>query len=395
MTDDKTEEKTVTKEECRKALDAVMRLCACAVNGEIPDADWIRGMDLDLLYKAAKQHLLTAVVGYALESAGIHDHAFLQAKAKALRKLGLMDAEMTVLFEKMEQAGIWYMPLKGTVLKDYYPAYGLRQMADHDILFDAKRADDVKAIMTEMGFISENFGAGNHDCYYKKPVCNFEMHRSLFGKGHETKMQEYYSDIKARLIPDEGSKYGYHFSPEDFYIYMIAHEYKHYSAGGTGLRSLLDTYVYLQKNRLNMEYVSAETEKLGIREFEETNRTLPLKLFAREILEEQQKMQLTAEEAELFENILYSGTYGTQENAVRNRMKKVAGEQGKVTGRMRLRYYLSRLFPKQELLYPWYPPAKYKVLIPFVWVYRILVIAVARRKKVFGEIRIVAKQEKL
>ena len=96
MTDDKTEEKTVTKEECRKALDAVMRLCACAVNGEIPDADWIRGMDLDLLYKAAKQHLLTAVVGYALESAGIHDHAFLQAKAKAMRKLGLMDAEMTV-----------------------------------------------------------------------------------------------------------------------------------------------------------------------------------------------------------------------------------------------------------------------------------------------------------
>ena len=153
--------------------------------------------------------------------------------------------------------------------------------------------------------------------------------------------------------------------------------------------------VYLQKNRLNMEYVSAETEKLGIREFEETNRTLSLKLFAREILEEQQKMQLTAEEAELFENILYSGTYGTQENAVRNRMKKVTGEQGKVTGRMRLRYYLSRLFPKQELLYPWYPPAKYKVLIPFVWVYRILVIAVARRKKVFGEIRIVAKQEKL
>ena len=298
MTDEKTEEKTVTKEECRKALDAVMRLCACAVNGEIPDADWIRGMDLDLLYKAAKQHLLTAVVGYALESAGIHDHAFLQAKAKAMRKLGLMDAEMTVLFEKMEQAGIWYMPLKGTVLKDYYPAYGLRQMADHDILFDAMRADDVKAIMTEMGFISENFGAGNHDCYYKKPVCNFEMHRSLFGKGHETKMQEYYSDIKARLIPNEGSKYGYHFSPEDFYIYMIAHEYKHYSGGGTGIRSLLDTYVYLNRVTLDMEYVTREAEKLGIREFEEINRTLSLKVFCREAAE-QQKIQLSDAETEL------------------------------------------------------------------------------------------------
>ena len=392
MTDDKTEEKTVTKEECRKALDAVMRLCACAVNGEIPDADWIRGMDLDLLYKAAKQHLLTAVVGYALESAGIHDHAFLQAKAKAMRKLGLMDAEMTVLFEKMEQAGIWYMPLKGTVLKGYYPAYGLRQMADHDILFDAMRADDVKAIMTEMGFISENFGTGNHDCYYKKPVCNFEMHRSLFGKGHETKMQEYYSDIKARLIPDEGSKYGYHFSPEDFYIYMIAHEYKHYSGGGTGIRSLLDTYVYLNRVTQDMEYVARESEKLGIREFEEINRKLSLKVFGREA-SEQQTMQLSDAETELYKNITGSGTYGTMENVVKNRMKKVTGGQGKVTAGMKLKYYLRRLFPKQELLYPWYLPAKYKVLIPFVWVYRILVIAIVRRKNVQGEIRIVEKQK--
>lgn len=391
MTDDKTAEKTVTKEEYRRALDAVMRLCACAVNGEIPDADWIRGMDLDLLYKAAKQHLLTAVVGYALESAGIHDHAFLQAKAKAVRKLGLMDVEMAGLFEKMEQAGIWYMPLKGTVLKDYYPAYGLRQMADHDILFDAKRADDVKAIMTEMGFISENFGAGNHDCYYKKPVCNFEMHRSLFGVGHETKMQEYYSDIKARLISEEGSKYGYHFSPEDFYIYMIAHEYKHYSGGGTGIRSLLDTYVYLNKVTLDMEYVAREAEKLGIREFEEINRSLSFHIFADGIALE----DLPEKEADMLSYVQRSGTYGSMENNIKNRMKRAVGKSGKVTAGIRMKYYLNRLFPRQELLYPWYPLAKYKVLIPLVWVYRILVIAVVRRKKVLGEVRIVEKQEKI
>ena len=394
MTDDKTDEKTVTKEECRKALDAVMRLCACAVNGEVPDCEWAAGLDLDLLYKAAKHHLLTAMVGYALESAGIYDHTFIQAKAKAIRKLALMDAEMSVLGDRLEHAGIWYMPLKGTVLKDYYPSYGLRQMADHDILFDAMRADDVKAIMTEMGFISENFGAGNHDCYYKKPVCNFEMHRSLFGKGHETKMQEYYSDIKARLISEEGSKYGYHFSPEDFYIYMIAHEYKHYSGGGTGIRSLLDTYVYLNRVTLDMEYVTRESEELGIREFEETNRTLSLKVFGREAAE-QQTMQLSDAETVLYENITGSGTYGTMENVVKNRMKKVTGGQGKVTAGMKLKYYLRRLFPKQELLYPWYPLAKYKVLIPLVWVYRILVIAVVRRKKVLGEVRIVEKQEKI
>ena len=32
----------------------------------------------------------------------------------------------------------------------------------------------------------------------------------------------------------EGSRYGYHFSDEDFYLYMLAHEYKHFSGSGTG-----------------------------------------------------------------------------------------------------------------------------------------------------------------
>lgn len=381
----------ITKEEYYKALDDVIRLCACAINGDVPDGEWTEELDLPLLYKAAKSHLLTAVVGYALESADIHEHAFMQAKAKAIRKLGLMDAEMAVLFDRLEQAGIWYVPLKGTVLKDYYPAYGLRQMADHDILFDEAYAEEVKAIMEDMGFASEHFGAGNHDCYYKEPVCNFEMHRSLFGKGHETKMQEYYGDIKTRLLPDDGSKYGYHFSPEDFYIYMIAHEYKHYSAGGTGLRSLLDTYVYLKKVTLDMEYVAAQMEKLGIRGFEELNRSLSFHIFADGMAIE----DLPEKEAEMLSFVQKSGTYGTMENSIRNRMKKMIGKQGHVTVRMKLKYYINRLFPKQELLYPWYPAAKHKVLIPFVWVFRLLRALLVRGKRVIGEIRIVERQDNI
>lgn len=46
-------------------------------------------------------------------------------------------------------------------------------------------------------------------------------------------------------------------------IYMIAHEYKHFSKGGTGLRSLLDTYVFLRHcdETLDKEYVESELKK--------------------------------------------------------------------------------------------------------------------------------------
>ena len=387
MADKKKTDKPITKEEYRSALNDVIWLCACAVKDEIPERERIGSKDMTLLYRVSKYHLLTALVAYALESAGVKEHAFSQAKAKAIRKLGLMDAEMSVLLDHMEQARIWYMPLKGTVLKNHYPSYGLRQMADHDILFDAERAEDVRDILTDMGFTAEQFGAGNHDCYYKEPVCNFEMHRSLFGKGHDTKMQEYYSDVKKRLLQDMGRLFGYHFSPEDFYVYMIAHEYKHYSAGGTGLRSLLDTYVYLKKEKPDIEYVTAEVKKLGIADFEKINRSLSLHLF--------DGQPLTEEEADMLDFILFSGTYGTQENSVINRMRKVTGKHGRVNAGMKMKYYVSRLFPAQDFLYPYYPLAKYKILIPLVWVFRAVRALLMRYKRVIGEIRIVEKQEKI
>ncbi len=355
-------DKTVTKVEYRKALEDCIYLCGCAVRGLLPDKCRVSKMNIVLLYRASYIHLLTGAVAYALESAGIYDRAFTQAKAKAMRKLGLMDAEMSALFERMEQEGIWYMPLKGVVLKDYYPSYGMRQMADHDILFDETKADKVKEILVGMGFAAEHFGTGNHDCYYKKPVCNFEMHRSLFGKGHDDKMQKYYANIKSRLIKDDGNEYGYHFSPEDFYVYMIAHEHKHYSISGTGIRSLLDTYVYLKKETLDMDYVTAETEKLGIGDFEKLNRSLSLHLFEGE--------KLTDEEEEMLGFVFSSGTYGTCTNRVRNTIRK--------NGWSKARYMIYRIsvpVSRKNKDYEAYAAAypvfyRYKVLLVILPFYR-------------------------
>lgn len=88
----------------------------------------------------------------------------------------------------------------------------------------------------------------------------------LFGSISNERICSYYRDVKNRLKTACGKQYELRFSDEDFYVYMIAHEYKHYSGGGTGLRSLLDTYVYcLKKGKtLDWDYISGEIEKLGI-----------------------------------------------------------------------------------------------------------------------------------
>ena len=345
----------MTKEEYRAGAENVIYLAGCMVNGEEPDAERVRGMDLSVLYKVSEFHLLTGIVGYALEAAGVDDHAFRQANRKAIRKVALLDTERAAVLEEMEKAGIWYMPLKGCVLKEMYPQVGMRQMSDNDILFDASRADEVRTIMEDLGYTTEHFDAGVHDIYYKQPVCNFEMHRALFGTGHEDRLQAYYENVRDRLVKDEGTNFGYHLSPEDFYIYMIVHEHKHYSGGGTGLRSLLDSYVYLRKVPLDMAYVAGEMEKLGITEFEAANRSLALRLFGGE--------PLTEEEREMLDYFLSSGTYGTMENSIRKQIRE-KGRRG---------YFLSRMTLPYDMMTKLYPVlGKVPLLYPFCWTHRLV-----------------------
>jgi hypothetical protein len=362
----------MTDEAYRAAIFDVAYLAACAVNETVPDAVRVKEMDLELLYKAADRHLLTGITAMALESAGVKDQAFTQALGKAVRKVTVFDLERAVILAKLEEAGIWHMPLKGSVLKSLYPKTGMRQMADNDILCDPFRMSDVRDIMESLGFTTDSsYGHSIHDHYYKPPVCNFEMHRALFSAGYDTRVEEYYQNVKSRLIINEGSRYGYHFSDEDFYIYMLAHEYKHYANKGTGLRSLLDTYVYvLQKgSHLDWSYIGKEAQKLGIAEFERNNRDLAMHLFSGEPLTEQDKKML--------DYVLSSGTYGTMNNYIRNQIEK----------RGRIGYLLSRTFPPLRSMKMLYPVLeRMPFLLPLCWVLRLAEAVIRKPRKVIYQL---------
>ena len=374
----------MTRDEFMSAAKDVIYLAACMVNGEKPDADRIHGMDLTALYRVSERHLLTGIVGYALEEAGVHDPDFIQAKSKAIRKVLLFSAENAAVLQKLEGAGIWYMPLKGSVLKDCYPKAGMRQMADCDILIDGSRADDVKAVMEGLGFSSKHFGTGTHDCYYKEPVYNFEIHRELFGTAHADNLREYYRDVKDRLLKDENNRYVYHFSQEDFYIYMVAHEYKHFSGSGTGLRSLLDVYVFLKKNSpsLDFGYIEAEVKKLGLDAFERQNRSLAKHLFGNE--------RLTEDEEKMLEYIICSGTYGTVTHHVENSVQKLGGgTKGKV------RYLFRRAFLPMESIRSAYPFIyRHKILTPFFHIYRLGKGLLFRQKRIRVELNSLNKNNR-
>ena len=247
-------------------------LLSCAVNEQAPDRQRVAEMDLSKISNAARRHSVSVLVCTALESCGITIPALKIIKCKALRNLALFEKERSNVLRALEEHSVWYLPLKGIILKDYYPAFGMREMNDNDILCDDSRMDDVKSAMEGLGYTCEQYQEDKHDVYTKPPVLAFEMHRTLFDKHDHAidDLYEYYADVKERLIRADDSAFVYRFSNEDFYIFMLSHEYKHSVHSGTGMRSLLDLYVFLKKyaESLNWYYIGEELDKIGLSEFE-------------------------------------------------------------------------------------------------------------------------------
>lgn len=354
-----------------------MYLIRCALNDRTPARSKLDKMDFEQLYETARTHSLPALCAYALEKAGVFIDCFEEAKARAIRKNIILDIERGNVFERFDKAGIWYMPLKGIIIKEYYPKIGMREMADNDILVDRSRQEDIKQIMLDCGFYVRQYDKTKHDVYFKDPLCNLQMHISLFEADPEDPLYSYFKDIDRRLIPC-GDSCERCFTKEDFYLYIKAHEYKHYSTEGTGLRNLVDTYLLLREfgDSYDWDYLYAELDKMQIREYEKQSRELANDLFSGK--------RLTDEEKRMLDYYIFSDTYGNTENGINNLLKKNSNNKTK--------YVLSRLFPTETVLKKRYPFVyKHRILLPFLPLYRVINLLVKNRKKLINEARILMR----
>ena len=382
-----------------KTSELLIYLMACSLQGTKPEEALLANIDMEALLRLAKAHSVSAMVCMALEQTDAFQHAaettrlkWLDAKNKAVRKNMLLDAERHQLEKEFAEHGIWYMPLKGSILKDWYPKFGMREMADNDILFDASKRKEVKAIFQGRGYTVKGYNKSNHDEYEKPPIYNFEMHVSLF-HGMYKELTEQYENVKERLLPVDGTAYQFAFTPEDFYVFVLAHAYKHYSRSGTGIRTLADIYIINQKlgGTMNWEYVDSELRGLGIFSYEHESRELAQKLFG--IAELPTEANLSEAEQQMLAYYLGASTYGTIENRTLNQMQKLQPDGGAITAHTKRKYLLSRIFPGREWCKAYAPTVyKHPVLLPFFWVWRLTVKGVKRRTIVKQELEAIKRE---
>lgn len=402
----------------------VIKILGDFVNNKIIDKDFFNENIIDVaneensqkiyigrIYYIAKKHNLVSIMAQAMEKLGFESDSdiwkrWLKEKNQLIYKSVLMDVEREAIQDFFEKNNIWYMLLKGMVIRKYYPAPELREMADNDILFDNKYSKEVYEFMTARGYKSDDYNKGYDDEYLKPPAYNFEMHRQLVSSKERPKWYEYYKDVKSILIKDtnenretaannesNNTSNQFYFSDNDFYVYFIVHTYKHFLNSGMGLRTVLDVYLYVSnlQEKLDFDYIEEQLKKLDAYDFEQTFRSIAFKMFD-ENLEDRKWWDLfDVKEQEMLSYILDAGTYGNLENSVAHKMGYTKGEKKKASDKAK--YIFRRLFPSMDTIEEFFPFFyKHKWAIPFLYIYRIGKMPFTRRKKVAGELREVFKK---
>lgn len=251
----------------KKIAAYVIKSLASVINGTNPPEN--DGLDRQKIIGLAQKHSVLNILSYAAEKLTVKpDEQTMKYLREFRMQKTVVEAQQELaacdICERLDEMQVRHMLLKGSVIKKYYPSPDMRTMGDIDILIDADRCDEVVKAFIEDGF--EFAGKGELHTNIRKGNAYVEFHRSMVDSFH-TVLSEYYGDGFGRTEKCDGS-FSYELTDGDFYVFLIAHIAKHYRHGGTGIRSLLDLYVYEKAlPDLDFEYINKELEKIGLLEF--------------------------------------------------------------------------------------------------------------------------------
>lgn len=368
-----------------KSGTVLVYLASCSLSGETPKQKIMQEIDGEAIYRLSKFHSMEGICKLAidryLKDGGVLSESleliypkFKLRYENAVKKLVAFSFEREALFAYFSELKMQYLPLKGIIISTCYPAIGMRQMTDNDILIDPKQAKRIRNYMQNRGYSVESYGKGCHDTYCKGAL-TFELHRKLIpsylkdGDG-----ARFCREATERARNNSKGALCLSFSNEDFYLYMLLHAYKHFESAGIGIRALMDIYVFrhLSGFELDQSYIEKELTKIGILPFAEAMATLSDLLFATPTEKLFDAVEsLSPEMTELFLLHIKSGAFGTDTQQVRNRLKKVA--KGKrISSMTKAKYLIFRIFPPYSLYRERYPRlSKWIITIPFLWFARL------------------------
>lgn len=325
------------------------------------------GITVKALYDFSRMHSLEALVGRALSPllSGSADPTWQQWRSRIdllLTQSIIQLQERDDLIHGLTDAGICLMPVKGCWLKELYPDINDRQMCDLDMLIHPEDAAAAEAVLIRAGYQRKDTCL-HHISYFKPPNTALELHTRLLSP--EEDHSSYFAAVWDKAEPVPGSPRLFRLRTEDEYLFYLVHLYKHLYNGGTGIRSILDQFIFSQSfPNMDREYLERELQTLELAKLARQVQTLSRCWF--ETGEEIPKSLQP-----LAQIIFCAGTYGNLEVQARYRMEQVRKKYRNPVIRF-LAYCIPRIFCPLSVMKRRYPILnKLPVLLPVFWVVRI------------------------
>ena len=321
---------------------------------------WL-GISLEQVVPYVKKHHILPLVYEGAQLCGVQDPLMSQLFAGYCRLLQISEGQMRELgriFAAFEEAGIDYMPLKGSRMKYIYPKPELRVMGDADVLIRLEQYDRIIPIMEQLGFA--NTDNTDHELIWQKPALFVELHKRVIPSYNKDYFR-YFGDGWQLAKHQQGHYFS--MDQEDEWIYELTHFAKHFRDGGIGCRHVLDLWMYRNAHPdMDESYIEKELEALGLVDFHRNVCALTRYWFEAAPADEIVEL--------MGEYVMASGSWGQIEERVRSitirdRKHSVVGFSG------RLVYLWRKLFPPVRLL-----EKKYTILqkapwmLPVVWLVR-------------------------
>ncbi len=316
------------------------------INEELTEEVYAIALDVDMGY----------IVASALSKLGLlfgdAKKAFFNEQLVTLYRYEQLKFDLESISSLFEKEGISFIPLKGSVIRNYYPKPEFRTSCDIDILIhkeDLARAREL--LEKELGFVY-NDKCGHDISFWSPAQTEIELHHTLFE--HDYKEKEQLDRVWEYARLEDGKKFKYELDKAFFMFYHIVHIAKHIRSGGCGLRPFLDLCILEDKweydrEAFNSMILEASLTKFTQGIFDITNMWFGTK-------DEKEISNLMAS------YIFSAGAYGNIEN-------QVAVSQNK-TG-SKLKTILRRVFMPYKNLKIIYPViGKYPVLTPLFEVVR-------------------------
>lgn len=320
------------------------------------------------LYRFSKKHDLAHLVAFVLENAGVPmeekgAEAFHRQYMTAVYRYEMLRFEQERICELFENEGIAFLPLKGAVLRAFYPKPWMRTSCDIDLLVKEEELCRAAALLTEK-FDYRHAGQNEHDVQLYAPnSTHLELHFTLCV--NQPKQDVLLRQVWKYAQKQNGSEAGYELPMEFIVFYILAHMAKHLLVGGCGIRPFLDLYLLQTKRCYEEKAVSDLCEKGGLTQFYHAVCSLLDVWFSGK--------KPSPEDLALQDFLLDAGAYGT----LRNHVTVGSARNGK------RKYLFSRLFPPKEGIFNLYPSAKkYPCLLPFYYIRRFGRLLLPERRKV-------------